>query len=218
MLERLLEQRRAVTTTLPETNCSVELTMHQWTLLGHLVALLRPFEEFSREFERQDACLSLVIPAVRLLQQHVSKPLADGESQVSRKVRKQLDDSLQQRFLGVAQNLLSKILAMLEAWEINQKRVTCFVRDNAANITAATREGGFCHIGCVDHTLQLVITDGLKDDTVSALLKSAKAIVGHFNRSTVAQHLLSGVQTQLQLPQHQLMKECTTRWNGRMRT
>jgi len=113
-----------------------------------------------------------------------------------------------------AQNLLSKILAMLEAWEINQKRVTCFVRDNAANITAATREGGFCHIGCVDHTLQLVITDGLKDDTVSALLKSAKAIVGHFNRSTVAQHLLSGVQTQLQLPQHQLMKECTTRWNS----
>ena len=113
-----------------------------------------------------------------------------------------------------AQNLLSKILAMLEAWEIERKRVTCFVRDNAANITAATREGGFCHIGCIDHTLQLAISDSLKDDTVSELLKSAKAIVGHFNQSTVARNLLSGVQTQLQLPKHQLMKECSTRWNS----
>lgn len=113
-----------------------------------------------------------------------------------------------------AQNLLSKILAVLEAWVIERKRVTCFVRDNAANITAATREGGFCHIGCIDHTLQLAISDSLKDDTVSELLKSAKAIVGHFNRSTVARNLLSGIQTQLQLPKHQLMKECTTRWNS----
>ena len=101
MLERLLEQRRAVTTTLPETNCSVELTMHQWTLLGHLVPLMSPFEEFSHEFERHDACLSLVIPAIQLLCRHVSKPLTDGENEVSRNVRKQLDDSLQQRFLGV---------------------------------------------------------------------------------------------------------------------
>ena len=78
MLERLLEQRRAITTTLPETNCSVELTMMQWTLVGHLVELLCPFEEFSREFERADASLSLVIPAIRLLNRHVSKPLAGG--------------------------------------------------------------------------------------------------------------------------------------------
>ena len=114
MLERLLEQRRAVTTTLPETNCSVELTMHQWTLLGHLVALLRPFEEFSREFERGDACLSLVIPAIRLLSRHVSKPLSDGENEVSRKVRRQLDDSLKQRFLGVETWQLHSMATLLD--------------------------------------------------------------------------------------------------------
>ena len=90
---------------------------------------------------------------------------------------------------NTAQNLLSKLLAMLEAWEIDKKRVTCFVRDNAANITAATRLGEFCHIGCVDHTLQLAINDSLKNSTVSDLLKSARAIVGHFNRSSVARQL-----------------------------
>ena len=115
-----------------------------------------------------------------------------------------------------AQNLLSKIMAMLEAWEIERKRVSCFVRDNAANITAATREGGFHHIGCVDHTLQLAINDSLKSSEVTEILKSARAIVGHFNRSTVARQLLDSVQTQLQLPRHiyKLMQECSTRWNS----
>lgn len=60
--------------------------------------------------------------------------------------------------------------------------------------TAATQEGGFHH-GCIDHTLQLAISDDLKDNTGAEFQKSAKAIVGHFNRSTVAQKLLSGVQT-----------------------
>ena len=39
-----------------------------------------------------------------------------------------------------AQNLLSKILSILETWEIDKKKICCFVRDNAANITAAIRE------------------------------------------------------------------------------
>ena len=107
---------------------------------------------------------------------------------------------------------LSKILAMLEAWDIERKRVTCFGRDNAANLTAATRERGFCHICCVDHTLQLAINDSLKNNTVHDLLKSGRSTVGHFNRSSVARQLFTGVQTQLQLP-HQLIQECTTCWN-----
>ena len=67
VLERFHEQRRAITTVLPETSCTAELTISQWTLVGQLVTLLRPFEEFSREFERVDASISLIIPGVRLL-------------------------------------------------------------------------------------------------------------------------------------------------------
>ena len=69
-----------------------------------------------------------------------------------------------------AQNLSSRIMALLETWEIKRKRVICFVRDNASNITAATHEGGFHHIGCIDHTRQLAISDSLKGDAVSDLL------------------------------------------------
>ena len=99
-----------------------------------------------------------------------------------------------------AQNLLSKILSILEAWTIDKKCVTCFVRDNAANITAAVREGGFAHIGCTDHTVQLVINDSLGDETIVDVLKSVRSIVGHFHRSTTSRQLLNSVQTQLELP------------------
>ena len=101
MLERFHEQRRAITTVLPETTCTAELTISQWTLVGQLVTLLRPFEEFSREFERADASISLIIPGVRLLLKHVGKPVADEESPVIKTVREELKSALSTGFLGV---------------------------------------------------------------------------------------------------------------------
>ena len=113
-----------------------------------------------------------------------------------------------------AQNLLSKILSILETWEIDKKKISCFVRDNAANITAAIRDGGFANIGCVDHTLQLAINDSLKVDAVADLIKTVKTVVGHFHRSSASRQLLSNIQVQLQVPEHQLSQECSTRWNS----
>ena len=113
-----------------------------------------------------------------------------------------------------AHNLLSSILTILDAWEIEKNRITCFVKDNAANITAAVREGDFANIGCVDHTLQLAISDGLKVEAVMEILKIVRAIVGHFHRLPAARQLLKNAQTQLQLPKHQLSQEVCTRWNS----
>ena len=107
-----------------------------------------------------------------------------------------------------AQNLLSKILYILEGW---QEESYLFYK---ANITTAVQEGGFTHIGCVDHTLQLVINGVLKGETMTELLKTVRAIVGHFHRSSAAHLLLSGVQTQLQLPVHHLSQEVCTQWNS----
>ena len=52
------------------------------------------------------------------------------------------------------------------------------MRDSAADITAAIRDGGFANISCVNHTLQLA---SLKVDAVSDLIKTVKAVVGHFH-------------------------------------
>ena len=111
-------------------------------------------------------------------------------------------------------NLLSNILSILDAWGIEKNKITCFVRDNAANITAAVREGDFTSIRCVDHTLQLAINGGLKVEAVTDILKIVRAIVGHFHRSPAAHQLLMNTQTQLQLPEHHLSQEVCTRWNS----
>ena len=101
MLERFLEQRCAITTVFPETTCTAELTISQWALVSQLVTLLHPFEEFSCEFERADASISLIIPGIRLLLKHVSKPVADEENPVIKTVRKGLESALETWFLGV---------------------------------------------------------------------------------------------------------------------
>ena len=91
-----------------------------------------------------------------------------------------------------AQNLLSKILSILEAWTIDKK---CVTWDNTANISAAVREGGFAHIGCTDHTVQPVIIDSLGDEVIVDVLKSVRSIVGHLRWSTTSRQLLNSVQT-----------------------
>ena len=72
-----------------------------------MVLLLKPFEEFSQEFERADACISLVIPGIMILCKHVSKPVTDDESRSVKEVREGLATSLNTRF------------SCVESWELH---------------------------------------------------------------------------------------------------
>jgi len=69
MLNRLSEQKRAVSLCLADDDKSVglQLTSHQWTLMARVVKLLRPFEQLTREISSADACLSVVLPAVQAI-------------------------------------------------------------------------------------------------------------------------------------------------------
>ena len=46
-------------------------------------------------------------------------------------------------------------------------------------------------------SLQLAINDGLKEDTITEVLKIVRSIVEHFDQSSAAHQLLSNIQTQL---------------------
>lgn len=46
--------------------------------------------------------------------------------------------------------------------------ITCYVTDNAANVVAASKELGVCHVPCFLHTVQLVVNNSIqaiKDST-----------------------------------------------------
>ena len=53
------------------------------------------------------------------------------------------------------ENIYAKIRSVLLDWNIYDKTSLC-LRDNAANMVAAFKEGMLNDAGCVNHTLQVI--------------------------------------------------------------
>jgi hypothetical protein len=80
-----------------------------------------------------------------------------------------------------AENISASILSHIQSWDIEEKLV-CVVRDNAANMVAGMREARLQLLPCLANTLQLIIKDGIFQQTaVQQLLASARSIVGYYN-------------------------------------
>jgi len=78
----------------------------------------------------------------------------------------------------------------MSTWGIKSK-VHVGVGDNAANIISAMRLANITDIGCMSHTLQLVLHDALfTQSTVEAVVKKVRKIVSHFRHSEQACHHL----------------------------
>ena len=74
--------------------------------MNQLVLLLHPFEEFSHEFEREDATVGLIILGIRMLLKYLGKPVATEESSVITNVHREISLSLETQFSGI------------EAWDL----------------------------------------------------------------------------------------------------
>lgn len=55
-----------------------------------------------------------------------------------------------------AENLVNALQAKIAEWNI-QNKIVAIVNDNVANISTAIRMGGWRHIGCFAHSVNLVI-------------------------------------------------------------
>ena len=117
------------------------------------------------------------------------------------------------RHTGV--NIASGIRHILSDYAIDQSTVSAVIADNASNMDLALRVGEWRSRHCFGHTLQLAINDGLKmSPGVQDMIKSAKAIVAFFHRSTKATEKLKELQVQLKLPGYKIITDCPTRWNS----
>lgn len=75
----------------------------------------------------------------------------------------------------------------------------------------AEHDSGRCFI----HSLQRVIHASMKVQAeVLDMISTGRRIVTHFNHSGVAQEKMLAIQKELNLPQHQLVQDITTRWNS----
>ena len=111
-------------------------------------------------------------------------------------------------------NIASMINSCIQSWGLTEK-LTCVIRDNAANYVAGLRDTDIPNFGCLAHTLQLIINDGvLVQRGVQELLRAARKLVGHYKHSTVSFQTLKQMQAQLGVPQHTLLQDVSTRWNS----
>ena len=102
-------------------------------------------------------------------------------------------------------NITSMINSCIRSWGLTEK-LTCVIRDNAANFVAGLRDADIPNFGYLAHTLQLVINDGvLVQRGVQELLGAARKLLGHYKHSTVSFQTLKQMQAQLGVPQHTLL-------------
>jgi len=110
--------------------------------------------------------------------------------------------------------LASKLKEAITRWGIESK-IHVGVRDNAANMVAALRIAAVVDIGCVAHTLQLVLHDALfMQSSVESVVKKARKIVSHFKHSEQACRHLAECQKSCDIPEHKLIQDVETRWNS----
>ena len=106
------------------------------------------------------------------------------------------------------ENMAAKFDEMFHLWEINKDQVHLVVHDNASNMVKAMSDALLPDLGCLAHTLQLVVNDGvLSQRAVIDMLAIAR-------RSCLAYDHLRDIQRNLGLPQHRLVQDEPTRWNS----
>lgn len=102
---------------------------------------------------------------------------------------------------------------MLNNWGIDKKRVHVILRDNAANMKRAMLDLGVPSVGCVAHSLQLVVHEGLLSQrSVTDTLANARKIVGHFKHSPLAYSHLEDIQMELNMDVKRLKQDIRVRF------
>ena len=87
---------------------------------------------------------------------------------------------------------------MFARWKIPKNSVHVVLRDNARNMEKGMRDCGVRSLGCMAHTLQLAIHDGvLSQRSISDCIAIGRKIVGHFRHSPLATSQLKKIQADL---------------------
>ena len=110
-------------------------------------------------------------------------------------------------------NVAEVLKTATEEWGISNKPIV-LVTDNASNMVVAAQVGGYLHVKCFAHTLNLASQRALKLPAVARLLGRVRRITTFFHRSTIANSMLEQKQKLLYLPTHKLKTDVVTRWNS----
>ncbi|XP_076315879.1 E3 SUMO-protein ligase ZBED1-like [Tachypleus tridentatus] len=105
------------------------------------------------------------------------------------------------------------------AAEFGLDAISALVTDNVSNMKVAAKEAKLEHMFCFSHSLQLDITDALKEPNIAKVLAAARRCVSHFDGSTVATQALHDHQKKkICVKPRMLIQEVATRRNSTYQT
>lgn len=114
------------------------------------------------------------------------------------------------------ENLAKDMKNTLAAWKLTEK-LTAVTTDNAANIVMGCSIlqkslPNVIHLPCFAHTLNLAAQKA--NDTIQETTKLINNVISYFHHSSIGKEVLREKQVALNLPVHDLVTECPTRWNS----
>lgn len=111
-----------------------------------------------------------------------------------------------------SKNLANELIRITTEWDV-QNKILLAISDNAANIKKTILEElQWNHLGCIAHTINLIVQDALKP--AENIVKKTSDIVSHFKRSVVAKNKLDFYQQQNGKQPKKLKQSVVTRWNS----
>ncbi|KAJ8968788.1 hypothetical protein NQ314_002096 [Rhamnusium bicolor] len=93
-----------------------------------------------------------------------------------------------------SENLALELRKVTTEWGIKDKIILA-VSDNAANIVSAIKSVGWKQLGCVAHTINLTVKDGLKNDDIQTIINKVKEIYQENQNKPVPLKLILEVST-----------------------
>ena len=103
MLDRLLEQRQAITAANVELDVPVELRSADWMLGEKVVKILKVFEEATREASGSNATSAIVIPVVNSILRYLESGISEDDMGI-RRMKREMLQSLNSRYSHVETN------------------------------------------------------------------------------------------------------------------
>lgn len=103
MLERIIEQRKALVTYAIDANIDT-LSTYQWSLAEKIVQLLKPFEEITVEASKREATCSMIIPTIQTMNLFLSRAKTSIAFNGIITTVEELQSSVQKRFSSYLEN------------------------------------------------------------------------------------------------------------------
>ncbi|KAG0429922.1 hypothetical protein HPB47_023163 [Ixodes persulcatus] len=114
-----------------------------------------------------------------------------------------------------SENLKSLLLDLATEWGLPQDIPVFIVTDNARNFLSAVSRTTWTSLQCFAHTLQLCIQNAKKETPdFDELCAKARAVVGHYKRSSMARSRLKEIQISMGLEPLEVIQDVATRWNS----